>query len=154
MSMGGSQRGVRAPPRRKKRRSRRCASSMSSQASAHIQACGLRLAITSNPVDTAWPGSWVRMPICKNLRVVTHNRFDEHFYRRFYTEQRTRVTTRAEMSGRARAVATLVRHLDLALPVRRILDAGCGLGWMRRALLTAFPGAPYVGLELTHHVFA
>jgi trans-aconitate methyltransferase len=81
---------------------------------------------------------------------MSHNRFDADFYRRFYDEPHTRVTTREEMSGRAKTVATLVKHLEL--PVRRILDAGCGLGWMRRALLDAFPGATYVGLEVSQHL--
>ena len=52
------------------------------------------------------------------------------FYRRFYIDPRTQVMSRAETVARAKTVATLVRHLDI--PVRTILDAGCGLGWMRR----------------------
>ena len=36
--------------------------------------------------------------------------------------------------------------------MRRILDAGCGLGWMRAPLLKAFPRATYVGLEVSEHL--
>lgn len=78
------------------------------------------------------------------------NRFDPGFYQRFYVSSRTRVTTRAEMAARADAVAALVKQLDV--PVRRILDAGCGLGWMRPALLKAFPRSAYVGLEVSEHL--
>lgn len=77
-------------------------------------------------------------------------RFDAGFYQRFYMSPRSRVTTRAEMAARAAAVAAMVKQLDL--PVRQILDAGCGLGWMRAPLLRAFPGATYVGLEVSEHL--
>jgi SAM-dependent methyltransferase len=77
-------------------------------------------------------------------------RFDARFYRRFYVDPRTRVASRAELAARARTIAQLVRHLDI--PVRRILDAGCGLGWMRATLLKAFPGATYTGLEVSEHL--
>ena len=73
--------------------------------------------------------------------------FDAAFYRRFYFDPRTQVTTRADANGRARTVAALVEHLDL--PVRTILDAGCGLGWMRKPLLRAFPHASYIGIEVS-----
>lgn len=81
---------------------------------------------------------------------MPHHRFDAKFYQRFYANPRTRVTTREEMAKRALAVAALVAYLDL--PVRRILDAGCGLGWMRKPLLQAFPDAAYVGLEVSEHL--
>ena len=78
------------------------------------------------------------------------SRFDSRFYERFYVNRRTRVTSQAEMAARARTIATLVQHLDLR--VRRILDAGCGLGWMRKPLIRAFPSATYVGIELSEHL--
>ncbi|MFO7304507.1 MAG: class I SAM-dependent methyltransferase [Gammaproteobacteria bacterium] len=78
--------------------------------------------------------------------------FTPQFYERFYVNPRTRVTTRAEMRRRAQAVAALVKHLELK--VTRILDAGCGLGWMRDGLLAVFPRATYVGLEVSEHLCA
>jgi trans-aconitate methyltransferase len=81
---------------------------------------------------------------------MAHNRFDRRFYQRFYVNPRTRVTTREEMTRRAQAVAALMKHLEL--PVRRILDAGCGMGWMRAPLLKAFPDASYTGLEVSEHL--
>jgi SAM-dependent methyltransferase len=77
-------------------------------------------------------------------------RFGADFYQRFYVNPRTRVTTRAEMERRAALIAAVVKHLEV--PVRRILDAGCGLGWMRGELLRAFPKASYVGLEVSEHL--
>jgi SAM-dependent methyltransferase len=81
---------------------------------------------------------------------MSSHRFDSTFYSRFYVNPRTRVTTRKDMAARARTIAALVAHL--AIPVRRILDAGCGLGWMRAPLLKAFPRATYVGLEVSEHL--
>jgi 2-polyprenyl-3-methyl-5-hydroxy-6-metoxy-1,4-benzoquinol methylase len=81
---------------------------------------------------------------------MSHNRFDAAFYQQFYANPRTRVASRPEMERRAAAVAALVTFLEL--PVKRILDAGCGLGWMRRPLLRAFPDARYVGLEVSEHL--
>jgi SAM-dependent methyltransferase len=76
--------------------------------------------------------------------------FDAAFYRRFYLDARTQVTTRAEAVARAKTVAALVEHLDI--PVHTVLDAGCGLGWMRSPLLRAFPRASYTGIEVSRHV--
>lgn len=78
------------------------------------------------------------------------NQFTPEFYKRFYTSPRTRVTTQAEMQRRAWAVAALVKQLELK--VSRMLDVGCGLGWMRAPLLEAFPRATYVGLEVSEHL--
>lgn len=78
------------------------------------------------------------------------SRFDAKFYRRFYVDPRTRVTSASEMKTRAQTVVMLMRHLDI--PVKRILDAGCGLGLMRKPLLRAWPDATYLGVEVSEHV--
>ncbi|AMN48252.1 hypothetical protein ACG33_14325 [Steroidobacter denitrificans] len=81
---------------------------------------------------------------------MTQDDFDSGFYQRFYRDPRTRVTTPAEMARRAAVVAAILKQWQL--PVRRILDAGCGLGWMRPAMLNAFPRSAYVGLEFSEHL--
>jgi SAM-dependent methyltransferase len=86
------------------------------------------------------------------LGFMPRRAFDAAFYRRFYFDPRTQVTSRTEAVARARTVAALVEHLDIS--VRTILDAGCGLGWMRRPLLRAFPRATYTGIEVSRHVCA
>ena len=78
--------------------------------------------------------------------------FDAGFYRRFYLNPRTRVVTPAEMARRADLVAAFVRHGEL--PVKSILDVGCGLGLMREQLLRHFPKARYVGLEVSEYLCA
>jgi len=76
--------------------------------------------------------------------------FDEAYYQRFYHDPRTAVTSRAEMRDRAALIAACVRYVGL--PVRRILDAGCGVGLLRAPLLRRLPGARYVGLEVSEYL--
>ena len=77
-------------------------------------------------------------------------RFDKGFYDRYYRNRRTRVVTSAEMSRRAALIVAFVRNAEL--PVRRILDAGCGLGLMRAPLLRGLPGSRYTGLETSDYL--
>jgi SAM-dependent methyltransferase len=76
--------------------------------------------------------------------------FDRDYYRRFYFNPRTAVTSRAEMSARARLIASCVDYVGL--PVSRILDAGCGVGMLRTPLKRALRRADYVGLEYSAYL--
>ena len=78
------------------------------------------------------------------------NRFDRDYYRRYYYDPRTAVTTRSEMRARARLIAAFVEYVGL--PVRRILDAGCGTGLLRAPLMRLLPRAEYVGLEVSEYL--
>jgi len=77
-------------------------------------------------------------------------RFDREYYRRFYFDSRTAVVSRAEMRARAQLIAAYARHIGL--PVRRMLDAGCGIGLLRAPLTRAFPRAQYTGLEYSEYL--
>jgi SAM-dependent methyltransferase len=79
---------------------------------------------------------------------ATH--FDRDYYRRYYFNARTAVISRAEMRARARLIAAYALHIGL--PVRRILDAGCGTGAMRRTLLRGLPRSIYVGVETSEYL--
>ena len=76
--------------------------------------------------------------------------FGREYYQRFYFDPHTAVASRAEMRARAELIAAFVAHSQL--PVRRILDAGCGTGLLRGALLRRLPGAHYVGLESSDYL--
>ena len=76
--------------------------------------------------------------------------FDRDYYERFYFNPRTAVTTRQEMQGRAHLIAAFAEHTGL--PVRRILDAGCGTGMLRAPLLRRLPRAQYTGLETSEYL--
>jgi SAM-dependent methyltransferase len=77
-------------------------------------------------------------------------RFDREYYRRFYLDPRTAVISRAEMRERAGLIAAYARHIGL--PVRNILDAGCGIGLLRAPLMRAFPRAAWTGLEYSEYL--
>ena len=76
--------------------------------------------------------------------------FDRAYYERYYLNPSTAVTTRAEVQARARLIAACLGYLEI--PVRRILDAGCGIGALRRPLLRQLKGATYVGLEVNDYI--
>ena len=76
--------------------------------------------------------------------------FDAAFFKRFYFDPGTRVTTREEMSARAGLIAAILRHAQL--PVRSILDAGCGIGLFKPAFARALKRARYVGLEASEYL--
>lgn len=77
-------------------------------------------------------------------------RFDAEYYRRFYEDGRTAVSAQFEFHARARFIAAYTVYAGL--PVRRILDAGCGMGQLRAPLLGALPRASYTGLEVSAYL--
>lgn len=81
---------------------------------------------------------------------ASSDRFDESFYRRYYGNPRTRVTSPRESARRARLIGGLLTYHDVR--VRTILDAGCGLGLLRAPLLAEFPAARYAGLEVSEYL--
>jgi trans-aconitate methyltransferase len=77
-------------------------------------------------------------------------RFDSSYFRKYYLNAATRVTTPAEMRARAGLIAAILRHARV--PIRKILDAGCGIGLLRTAFATALPSARYAGLEASDYL--
>jgi SAM-dependent methyltransferase len=77
-------------------------------------------------------------------------RFGPEYYRRYYFDPRTAVVTRAETLARARLIAALSAHAGVT--VRRILEAGCGTGALRAALMPLLPRARYVALESSEYL--
>jgi SAM-dependent methyltransferase len=75
--------------------------------------------------------------------------FDAEYYARYYRNTRTRVSDRAEATRLARFVSGYLGYLEH--PVRNIIDLGCGLGQLREPFLRAFPGATYLGVELSDY---
>jgi SAM-dependent methyltransferase len=76
--------------------------------------------------------------------------FDRAYYQKFYFDPHTAVTTPAEMRARAQLIIAYVGHIGL--PVRRILDAGCGTGMLRKPLEKAFHKVSYVGLDVSEYL--
>jgi SAM-dependent methyltransferase len=76
--------------------------------------------------------------------------FDSGFYRRYYVDPRTRVASRADAVKLGRFACAYVAYLGFR--VRRVLDAGCGLGHFRAPVRAVFPKARYVGLETSAYL--
>ena len=76
--------------------------------------------------------------------------FGAAYFRKFYRDPATRVTTPREMRARARLIAAVLEHA--ALPVRSILDAGCGIGLLRKPFAEVLPRARYIGLEASDYL--
>jgi SAM-dependent methyltransferase len=76
--------------------------------------------------------------------------FDHEYYNRFYYDPNTAVTSKREIQARARLIAAYALHTGL--PVRRILDAGCGTGLLRPWLRRYLPRAVYTGIEASEYL--
>lgn len=82
--------------------------------------------------------------------MANDRRFDRAYYRRFYEDRRTAVGSAAATARLCGFVAAYVRYLGL--PVRSVLDLGCGLGWWRPALKAHWPRASYLGVEFSTYL--
>jgi 2-polyprenyl-3-methyl-5-hydroxy-6-metoxy-1,4-benzoquinol methylase len=78
------------------------------------------------------------------------NNFSAAYFRKFYLNAATRVVTAAEMRARAALIGSALRQCQI--PVRSILDAGCGIGLLRKPFKQLLPRARYVGLEASEYL--
>ena len=69
--------------------------------------------------------------------MTTKTVFGPAYFRKFYLKAATRVTTPNEMRSRARLIAAVLAHAGI--PVRSILDAGCGIGLLRKPFAEVLP---------------
>ncbi len=76
--------------------------------------------------------------------------FGAAYFKKFYLNSATRVTDAGEMRTRARLIAAVLAHA--AVPVRNILDAGCGIGLLRAAFARVLPRARYTGLDASDYL--
>jgi 2-polyprenyl-3-methyl-5-hydroxy-6-metoxy-1,4-benzoquinol methylase len=77
-------------------------------------------------------------------------RFDRGYYEKYYHDSKTAAVSSAEMRARSLLIAAYAGHVGL--PVKRILDAGCGIGMLRSPLMRALPRAEYTGLEISEYL--
>ncbi len=76
--------------------------------------------------------------------------FDSAFYQRYYVDPRTRVASRADAIRLGRFICGYTAYLGFT--VKRVLDAGCGLGHLLKPVREFFPRAEYVGLETSEYL--
>ena len=91
-------------------------------------------------IDTAAVGKMAAMA----------EQFDRAYYERYYENPSTRVAGPDDVRRLAAFVLAYLEHVDV--PVRRVLDLGCGLGWWRDALETLQPGLRYTGVEISQYL--
>ncbi|MDB5050077.1 MAG: hypothetical protein JWO30_3148 [Fibrobacteres bacterium] len=76
--------------------------------------------------------------------------FNEAYYRRFYLDPETRVRSGTADARLARFVFGYLDHLGI--PVKRVVDLGCGLGQWRGLLAGHHPRAVYTGVEISPYL--
>lgn len=76
--------------------------------------------------------------------------FDEAYYRRFYFDKKTKVADSQHFERLGTFVCTYLQYLRV--PVRRVLDVGCGIGLWRGVIAHHFPAARYHGVEVSEYL--
>lgn len=82
--------------------------------------------------------------------VPMRQHFDKAYYDRFYRDPASRAVTPAAAKRQAAFIGAYLKYLEL--PVRRILDVGCGVGTVLRALGQQFPKASPTGVEISDYL--
>jgi SAM-dependent methyltransferase len=76
--------------------------------------------------------------------------FDRAYYARFYENPKTRVIDKAQVAKLGDFVFGYLSYLDL--PLRRVLDMGCGVGHWRSQVARHAPSARYIGVEYSEYL--
>lgn len=78
--------------------------------------------------------------------------FDERYYQRFYRRPSTRVASSADTRRLGDFITAYLRYLEM--PVKHILDIGCGTGALGKVLQKHYPRASYTGVEISSYACA
>ena len=76
--------------------------------------------------------------------------FDAAYYQRFYFDKKTSVVDPQHMERLGAFVCSYLQYLRV--PVRRVLDVGCGIGLWRDIVARHFPLASYHGVEFSPYL--
>ena len=76
--------------------------------------------------------------------------FDEAYYQRYYYDKKTSVVDPEHAERLGAFVCSYLQYLRV--PVRRVLDVGCGIGLWRAAVARHFPDASYHGVEFSEYL--
>ncbi|MDD2544749.1 MAG: class I SAM-dependent methyltransferase [Burkholderiaceae bacterium] len=76
--------------------------------------------------------------------------FDEAYYQRYYFDKKTSVVDPEHVDRLGAFVCSYLKYLRV--PVRRVLDIGCGVGLWRDALARHLPDATYHGVEFSEYL--
>jgi len=76
--------------------------------------------------------------------------FDEAYYQRYYFDKKTSGVDPAHVERLGTFVCSYLKYLRV--PIRRVLDVGCGIGLWREALGQHFPDASFDGVEYSEYL--
>ncbi|MFT4193830.1 class I SAM-dependent methyltransferase [Ottowia sp.] len=78
--------------------------------------------------------------------------FDEAYYQRYYFDRKTKVADPQHVQRLGAFVCAYLQYLRV--PVRSVLDVGCGIGLWQGIVAQHFPQARYHGVELSDYLCA
>jgi hypothetical protein len=76
--------------------------------------------------------------------------FDETYYQRYYFNKKTKVADPQHIERLGAFVCSYLKYLRV--PVRRVLDVGCGVGLWRDIVARHFPQSSYRGVEISEYL--
>jgi predicted TPR repeat methyltransferase len=76
--------------------------------------------------------------------------FDAAYYERFYFDKKTSVVDHEHLDRLGAFVCSYLQYLRV--PVRRVLDVGCGIGLWRELIAKHYPHASYHGVEYSEYL--
>lgn len=76
--------------------------------------------------------------------------FDEAYYQRYYFNKKTSVVDLEHVERLGAFVCSYLKYLRV--PVKRVLDMGCGIGLWRDAVAKHLPDAKYHGVEFSEYL--
>ncbi len=76
--------------------------------------------------------------------------FDEAYYQRYYFNKKTSVVDPLHVERLGAFVCSYLRYLRV--PVKRVLDIGCGIGLWKASVAHHFPEATYHGVEYSEYL--
>jgi len=84
------------------------------------------------------------------LKSASETLFDEAYYQRFYFDKKTSVADPQHLERLGAFVCSYLQYLRV--PVRRVLDVGCGLGLWKDVMARHLPLASYHGVEFSPYL--
>ena len=76
--------------------------------------------------------------------------FDEAYYQRYYFDKKTSVVDASHTERLGDFVCSYLKYLRV--PVKRVLDVGCGIGLWRGIVAKHYPDAIYQGVEFSEYL--
>ena len=86
------------------------------------------------------------------MQSASNQWFDEAYYQRYYFDKKTSVVDPEHVQRLDTFVCSYLQYLRV--PVKRVLDVGCGIGLWRDAVAKHFPNATFHGVEYSEYLCA